>query len=57
MLLSIKKKEIMPFEVAWMDLTKGSQTKTTSYEITNVWNLIKMIQKNLFTKQKQTQRF
>ena len=28
-----------------------------SYEITNMWNLIKMIQKNLFTREKQTHRF
>ena len=27
-----------------------------SYEITHMWNLIKMIQKNLFIKQKQAQR-
>lgn len=28
-----------------------------SYDITFMWNLIKMIQKNLFTKQTQTQSF
>ena len=57
---AIKKHEIM-----WLAATRYSHTKWSksvretqiSYEITNMWNLIKMIQKNLFTKQKQTQRF
>ena len=58
---AIKKNEIMPFAATWVDLeiiilTEVSQ-RQTSYDITNMWNLIKMIQKNLFTKQKQTQDF
>ena len=34
--------------------SEASQRET---DITNIWNLIKMTQKNLFMKQKQTQRF
>ena len=37
--------------------TKLDSEKQISYEITHMWNLIKMMQKNLSTKQKQTQRF
>ena len=53
----------MPFAAAWMDLeiitlSEVSQTeKDKYYDITYMWNLIKMIQKNLFIKQKQTHRF
>ena len=51
----------MPFVATWMDLeiiivSEVSQMQI-SCEITNMWNLIKMILKNLFKKQKQTQRF
>ena len=50
----------MPFAATWVKLeiiilSEVNQTKTN--EITDMQNLIKMIQKNLFTKQKQTQRF
>ena len=52
----------MPFAEIWMGLeiitlSEVSQTEKDKYDITNMWNLIKMMQKNLFTKQKQTQRF
>ena len=41
-----KKDEITPFAVVWMDLeiiklSEVSQTKTTSNDITNMWNLKK----------------
>ena len=39
--------------------TKGSKShreRQISYDITYMWNLKKMIQMNLFTKQKQTHR-
>ena len=59
----MKKNEIMPFVATWMDLeiiilSEGSQTekKQILYDITYMWNLKKMIQMNLFTKQKQTHR-
>ena len=47
----------MPFAVTGMDLaiiilSEVSQ-RQISYDITYMWNLIKMIQMNLFTKQKQ----
>ena len=57
---AIKKNEVMPLAATWMDLeisilSEVSQTKT------NIWYRLyaeskKMIQMNLFTKQKQTQR-
>ena len=53
----------MLFAATWMDLESNilseiSQAeKNKSHEITNKQNIIKMMQKNLFTKQKQTQRF
>ena len=40
--------------------TKRSQSdreRQIAFEITNMWNLIRMIEKYLFTKQKQTQSF
>ena len=40
---------LTPYILKWPD-----RERQISYEITNIWNLIKMIQKNLFTKQKQT---
>ena len=52
----------MPFAATWMDLemiilSEVRQKGKDEYHITNKWNLIKMIQKNLFIKQKQAQRF
>ena len=55
---AIKKNEIMPFAAMWMDLdfitlNEVSQTeRQVSYDITYMWNLNRMIQMNLFTKQK-----
>ena len=51
----------MPLAATWMDLeiiilSEVNQTDKEKYHITR-WNLIKLIQKNLFRKQKQTQRF
>ena len=37
---------------SWVIPSEISQTKTTSYEITYVWNLKKKMQMNLFVKQK-----
>ena len=57
-LLSIKRNEIMPFVATWMDLEIIiiSEVKTDRerqiYEITSMRNLNKIIQVNLFTKQK-----
>ena len=50
-LLGQKKNQIMPFAAIWMDLgiiilSEVCQMKA-DYEITDTWNLIKMIQKNL----------
>ena len=50
----------MPFAATWMDLeiiilSEVSQ-RQISYDITYMWNLEKMVQMNLFTKQKQTHR-
>ena len=39
------------------DYHTKSDREREIHDITNMWNLIKMIQKNLFTKHKQTQRF
>ena len=55
---AIKKNKIMPFAATWMYLEiiilgEVSQRKTN---ITYIWNLKKMIQINLFTKQKRTHR-
>ena len=53
----------MSFSATWMDpeiiiLNEVSQAEKDKYHmISHIYNLIKMIQKNLFTKQKQTQRF
>ena len=53
----------MPFAAIQIDLeiiilSKVSKTEKDKYlEVTNMWNLINMIQKNLLTKWKQTQRF
>ena len=53
--LVIKKNEIMPFAATWMDLEiviLSEVERQISYDITYVWNLKKMVQMNLFTKQK-----
>ena len=57
---AITKNEIMPSAATWMDLeiivlSKISQKEKDKYDITYMWNLKKkMIQMNLFTKQKWT---
>ena len=54
----IKKDEIMSFAATWMDLeiiisSEVRQKEKVKYcDITYIWNLKKMIQMNLFTKQK-----
>ena len=59
---AIKKNEIMPFAATLMDLeiiilSEVSQTEKDKYHMMSyVWNLKKMIQMNLFTKQKWTYR-
>ena len=47
----------MSFAATWMDLEIIILREMSQIDITYMWNLIKMIQKNLFTNQKQTQRF
>ena len=51
----------MPFAAAWMDpeIIILSQVYLTRINIMqyHLWNLIKMIQNNLFIQQKQTDRF
>ena len=49
----------MPFAATWIDLefiilSEVTRQRQISYDITYMWNLKKMIQMNLFTKQKQT---
>ena len=58
---AIKKNEIMPFAATWMDLeiiilTEISQTKTNIIWYHLYVESKKMIQMNLFTKQKYTHR-
>ena len=56
---AIKQNEILPFAATWMDLKNIILSEVSQrqilYEITYMWNL-KIIQMNLFTKQKQTHR-
>ena len=56
---TIKKNEILLFAVTWMDLeiiilseVKSDRERQLSYDITYMWDLKKMIQMNLFRKQK-----
>ena len=61
-ILFSRKNEITLSAATWMELeinilSQVSQTeKQLSYAITYMWNLKKMIQMNLYTKQKQTDR-
>ena len=55
----IKKNEIKPFAAIWMNLeiiTSEVSQRQRLYDIAYMWNLKKMIQVNLFLKQKQTER-
>ena len=51
----------MPFAATWMDLEiiilSEVRQRQISCDITYIWNLIKMIQKDLFAKKKQAHRF
>ena len=51
----------MPFAATWVDLEiiilSEEIERQISYEITNMWTLIKMIQKNLFKKREIESRF
>ena len=53
---AIKKNEIMSFAATWMDLgiviLSEVRQRQISYDITYMWNLKKVVQINLFTKQK-----
>ena len=58
---AIKKNEIVPLAATWLVLeiiipSELNQTQKVSYDIAYMQNLKKMIQMNLFTKQKQTHR-
>ena len=58
---AIKKNEVIPFAAAWMDIemiifSEVSQTKTNIIYYHLHVKSKKMIQMNLFTKQKQTHR-
>ena len=51
----------MSFAATWMELenlilSKPGTEIEIPYNITNMWNLKKMIEMNLYTKQKQTHR-
>ena len=56
---AIRKKEILPFAATWRDLEgimlSEINQRQILYDITYIWNL-KIIQMNLYTKQKQTHR-
>ena len=57
---AIKKNEILPFAATWRDLKiiilSKPDRERQIYDIIYMWNLKKIIQINLFTKQKQTHR-
>lgn len=51
---SAMKKEIMPFAATWRDpkmIILYDKKRQISYDIICMWNLLKMIQKNLFIRQ------
>ena len=55
----IQKNKIVPFAATWMDQETDILNKAREREIgdmTNMQNLKEMIEMNLFTKQKQTQK-
>ena len=53
--------EILPSATTWINreiiILSEVSRRQVSYDVTCMWNLIKMIQKTLFTKQKWTHRF
>ena len=53
---AIKKNEIMPLAATWMDLEIITESEVRerqmSYDMVYMWNLKRMVQMNLFTKQK-----
>ena len=56
--LAIKINKIMPFATTWMDteiiiLSKPDRERQISDDVIYMWNLIKIIQKNLFVGQKE----
>ena len=59
---AIKKNEIMPCAATWMDLeivilSEVSQTEKDKYNmISLICGILKIVQKDLFTKEKQTHR-
>ena len=56
---AIKKNEMMPFASTMdgpRDCHKSDRERQISYDITHMRNLKKVMQMNLFTKQKQTHR-
>ena len=61
-ILAVKENEIMPFVAIWMDIEIIGLSEVGQRNTNIIWyhehvkNLVKMIQKNLLTKQKQTHR-
>ena len=59
---AIKKNEVMQFAATWVDLeitilVKKVRQRQISYDLTYMWNLIKMIKALIKKKQKQTHEF